>query len=164
MISVNCVKGRLFRPKNDKSTDSLAFIILSQFKSMYLFKKKQKKTTHYNCNYLNLKLLILFLDHCVHFKPANIWHPTLQELWEYMKFRSKFSHLMSVSLLYSFCKNELDFWVRKLSPYFMVHVYMHGDHATLIFECSTRRSGKISHEKMFIFLKTSIHQFLPSPN
>lgn len=48
----------------------------------------------------------------------------------------------------------------------MVHVYMHGDHATLIFECSrsTRRSGKISHEKMFIFLKTSIHQFLPSPN
>lgn len=46
----------------------------------------------------------------------------------------------------------------------MVHVYMHGDHATLIFECSTKRLGKISHEKMFIFLKTSIHQFLPSPN
>lgn len=43
MISVNCVKGRLFRPKNDKSTDGLAFIILSQFKSMYLFKKKQTK-------------------------------------------------------------------------------------------------------------------------
>lgn len=46
MISVNCVKGRLFRPKNDKSTDGLAFIILSQFKSMYLFKKKQTKITH----------------------------------------------------------------------------------------------------------------------
>lgn len=46
MISVNCVKGRLFRPKNDKSTDGLAFIILSQFKSMYLFKKKQTKKTH----------------------------------------------------------------------------------------------------------------------
>lgn len=105
----NCVKGRLFRPKNDKSTDGLAFIILSQFKSMYLFKKNKQKNTHYNCNYLNLKLLILFLDHCVHSKPANIWHPTLQELWEYMKFRSKFSHLMSVSLLYSFFKSELDF-------------------------------------------------------
>lgn len=119
MISVNCVKGRLFRPKNDKSTDGLAFIILSQFKSMCLFKKKQTKNTHYNCNYLNLKLLKLFLDHCVHSKPtaANIWHPTLQELWEYMKFRSKFSHLMSVSLLYSFCKSELDF-SSKIEPIF----------------------------------------------
>lgn len=56
-------RGDYLDQKNDKSTDGLAFIILSQFKSMYLFKKKQTKNTHYNCNYLNLKLLILFLDH-----------------------------------------------------------------------------------------------------
>lgn len=119
MISVNCVKGRLFRPKNDKSTDGLAFIILSQFKSMYLFKKNKQKNTHYNCNYLNLKLLIVpwslrtFQTNCSkHLTPH-----TTRIIWEYMKFRSKFSHLMSVSLLYSFCKSELDF-SSKIKPIF----------------------------------------------
>lgn len=36
-------RGDYLDQKNDKSTDGLAFIILSQFKSMYLFKKKQTK-------------------------------------------------------------------------------------------------------------------------
>lgn len=37
-------RGDYLDQKNDKSTDGLAFIILSQFKSMYfIFKKKQTK-------------------------------------------------------------------------------------------------------------------------
>lgn len=38
-------RGDYLDQKNDKSTDGLAFIILSQFKSMYLFKKKTNKKT-----------------------------------------------------------------------------------------------------------------------
>lgn len=40
---VRPVKGRIFRPNNDKSTDGLAFIILSQFKYMYLKNKTKQE-------------------------------------------------------------------------------------------------------------------------
>lgn len=105
-------RGDYLDQKNDKSTDGLAFIILSQFKSMYLFKKKQTKKHPLQLQLFKFKTsntvpwsLRTFQTNCSkHLTPH-----TTRIIWEYMKFRSKFSHLMSVSLLYSFCKSELDF-------------------------------------------------------
>lgn len=113
-------RGDYLDQKNDKSTDGLAFIILSQFKSMYLFKKKQTKKHPLQLQLFKFKTsntvpwsLRTFQTNCSkHLTPH-----TTRIIWEYMKFRSKFSHLMSVSLLYSFCKSELDF-SSKIKPIF----------------------------------------------
>lgn len=111
-------RGDYLDQKNDKSTDGLAFIILSQFKSMYLFKKKQTKKHPLQLQLFKFKTSNTVPWSLRTFQTSKHLTPhTTRIIWEYMKFRSKFSHLMSVSLLYSFCKSELDF-SSKIKPIF----------------------------------------------